>query len=125
MSAAFTDVAGNTSVEREFERNMYMSDPPDAVDIKPVTQATADSITLNWTRSIDDHFTAYKIYRRSTQPVDPINSVLAGTVSAQSTTVFTDTGLAPLTSYWYAVYVVNDLEEGTKSNNEELGTTTN
>jgi hypothetical protein len=125
MSAVFIDVAGNTSVEREFERNMYMSDPPDAVDLNPETQSTADSITLNWTRSIDDHFTGYKIYRRSTQPVDPINSVLAGTVSSQSTTVFTDTGLAPLTDYWYAVYVVNDLDEGTTSNIEVQGTTTN
>ena len=53
------------------------------------------------------------------------NSILAGTVSGQSTTVFTDTGLTAATGYWYAVYVVNDLDEGTKSNNEELGTTTN
>jgi len=122
MSAEFTDAAGNLSVEREFENNLYMSDPPDSVTLNTITLTTSDSITLNWTRSLDSHFTSYKIYRRTESPVDPELSVLAGTVSDQSTTVFTDSDLPPGTDFWYAVFVVNDLDEGAKSN-EKPGTT--
>jgi hypothetical protein len=122
MSAEFTDAAGNVSVEREFDRNMYMSDPPDAVTLNTITMVDTTSITLNWTRSADDHFAAYKVYRRTQSPVDPIESILAGSVSDQATTVFTDSGLPRSTTFYYAVFVVNDLDEGTKSN-EQSGTT--
>jgi hypothetical protein len=122
MSAEFIDAAGNVSVEQEFADNLFMSDPPAAVSLNPITQVTSDSITLNWTRSTDDHFTAYKIYRDTQSGVDAITSVLAGSVTDQATTVFTDTDLPAATTFWYAVYVVNDLDEGTKSN-EESGTT--
>jgi hypothetical protein len=92
MSAVFLDAAGNASVEREFEDNMYMSDPPDAVTLLAITETTSDSITIRWTRD-------------------------------QATTVFTDTDLAAGQRYYYKVYVVNDLDEGTPSN-EEWGETT-
>jgi hypothetical protein len=122
MSAEFTDDAGNLSDEREFADNLYMSDPPDPVTLFPITETTSNSITLNWKRSTDDHFASYQVYRRVQQPVDPVESILVGTVSDQSTTVFTDSNLPASTSYWYAVFVVNDLDEGAKSN-EEQGTT--
>jgi chitodextrinase len=123
MSAQFTDAVGNVSEEREFAEYLYMSDPPQAVDLNPITQRTSDSITLSWTRSTDNHFAAYRIYRSDQPGVDDISSILAGSVTNQVTTVFTDPGLTPNTSYWYAVYVVNDLDEGTKSNQEQQGTT--
>jgi len=123
MSAEFTDAAGNLSVEREFERTLYMSDPPAPVVLNTITVMTSDSITLNWARSLDSHFSSYKIYRRTLSPVDPELSILAGTVSDQSTTVFTDSDLPAGTQFWYAVFVVNDLDEGAKSN-EEQGSTT-
>jgi hypothetical protein len=123
MSTEFIDAAGNTSVEREFDDNLFMSDPPDSVTLNTITQSTSNSITLNWTRSIDDHFAAYKIYRRNQQPVEVIYSILAGSVGDQATTVFTDTNLPADTTFWYAVFVVNDLDEGAKSN-EEQGSTT-
>jgi hypothetical protein len=123
MSAEFTDAAGNLSVERDFVNTLYMSDPPDSVFLNPNPLTTSNSITLNWDRSLDGHFSSYKIYRRTQSPVDPVLSVLAGTVSDQSTTVFTDSNLPAATDFWYAVFVVNDLDEGAKSN-EVQGSTT-
>jgi hypothetical protein len=117
MSAEFIDAATNVSVEREFARNLYMSDPPDAITLLSITEITSDSMTLRWTRSLDDHFGNYSIYRDDNSDVQPETAVLAGTVANQSTTVFTDSGLSPSTEYFYKVYVVNDLDEGTESTN--------
>jgi len=123
MSSNYIDLVGNVSVEREFDDNLYMSDPPDAVVLFPITESTVDSITLRWTRSVDNHFVSYKIYRDILQNVDPKRSVLAGSVSNISTTVFTDAGLLAGTLYHYKVFVVNDLDEGAGSNEESFSTT--
>ncbi|MCK4776498.1 MAG: fibronectin type III domain-containing protein, partial [Candidatus Krumholzibacteria bacterium] len=88
----------------------------EAVELREVTGLTADSIALRWTRSVDNHFVSYKIYRDTDPEVDPKTSVLAGTVSNISTTVFTDTGLQADKEYHYQVFVVNDLDEGAGSN---------
>ncbi|MCK5408244.1 MAG: fibronectin type III domain-containing protein [Candidatus Krumholzibacteria bacterium] len=123
MSSVYIDLVQNVSVEREFDDNLYMSDPPEAVELREVTGLTADSIALRWTRSVDNHFVSYKIYRDTDLPVDPKTSVLAGTVSNISTTVFTDTGLQADKEYHYQVFVVNDLDEGAGSNEESFSTT--
>jgi hypothetical protein len=116
MSSIYIDLVQNVSVEREFENNLYMSDPPDAVQLLEVIGTASDSIALRWTRSVDNHFVSYKIYRDIVPGVDPKTSVLAGSVTNISTTVYTDTGLQAATTYWYQVFVVNDLDDGAGSN---------
>ncbi len=116
ISAVFTDAAGNHSEEREFAQTLYMSDPPQAVGLLPAEQVTSTSVTLRWARSTEDHFTNYSVYRDDNQNIDPASSVLVTTVTNQSTTFFTEQNLKAGTQYWYAVYVVNDLDEGTRSN---------
>ena len=123
MSAQYIDGVENPSVEREFEKNLYMSDPPDAVSLFDITDTTSTTITLRWTRSLDEHFASYKIYRDVKDQVDPTSSVLVGTVSDISTTVYQDTGLPAGTTYYYQVFVINDLDEGAGSEIKS-GTTT-
>jgi hypothetical protein len=116
MSSVYIDLVQNVSVEKEFEYNLYMSDPPDAVQLLEATGTASDSIALRWTRSLDNNFVSYRIYRDTIPGVDPKTSVLAGSVSNISTTVFTDTGLQADTEYHYQVFVVNNLDEGAGSN---------
>jgi len=116
ISAVFTDAAGNVSDEREFAQTLYMSDPPQAVELQPAEQVTSTSVMLRWTRSTEDHFANYSVYRDDNQNINPASSVLVTTVTNQSTTFFTEQNLKAGTQYWYAVYVVNDLDEGARSN---------
>jgi len=119
LSAVFHDEAGNESAERDFSTTLYMSDPPVPVFLYPVSDSTATSVTLRWTRSDDTHFARYEVYRNTALPVELNSAVLAGSVPKALTNTFTDSGVADSTAYFYRVFVVNDLDEragsGTRS----------
>jgi len=122
IGATFLDEIGNESPEVEYPNNLIMSDPPAAVTLFPTDSTTATSASLRWTRSNDTHFTRYEIYRDTNPTVNPTVSVLAGSVSQIATTIFTDSGLASGTTYYYQVYVVNDIDERTGSGIESATT---
>jgi hypothetical protein len=122
MSAVFVDRAENESPEVEFAGTLYMSDPPAAVSLLPAADSTTTSITVRWTRSEEAHFARYEVYRDVAPPVSPSQSILAGQVTAIATTTFLDANLAPGTTYYYRVFVVNDLDERTASNQRQLHT---
>ena len=122
VSAAFTDAAGNVSPEVESASTLVMSDPLAPVFLFPAEDSTATSVTLRWTRVDDAHFARYEVYRSRGPGVDAVASVLAGQVTAASTNTFTDTGVADSTTYWYRVFVVNDLDERAASNERSVTT---
>ncbi len=123
ISAVFTDEAGNTSIEREFADDLVMSDPPAAVTLNPATDTDNTSISLEWTAVEGFNFSSYTIYRDTQANVNEDDSDLAGTVTRQNEPVFTDSGLDENTTYYYVVYVNNDLEESTPSNVRQVATT--
>jgi hypothetical protein len=115
-SAIFFDAAGNPSAEREFAETLYMSDPPEEVTLELVT-VQADSVTLRWNRSLEQHFSSYNIYRDTAPITDPpTQAVLVQKITQQDVVTFIDTGVVTGNTYHYRIYVVNDLEEGTGSN---------
>jgi hypothetical protein len=122
MSSDFFDAAGNQSAEKEFEPTLYMTDPPDPVLLFALDDIKADSMSVRWARSDETHFASYDIYRDVLPNVNPTRSVLAGRVTQQDETTYIDSGLQSGTLYYYKVYVVNDLDEKTPSN-EVSGTT--
>lgn len=115
MSAIFFDAAGNESAEREFANDLSITDPPAAVSLYPAVDSTIASITLRWTESEEVHFASYAVYRDKVASVDAEKSTLAGRVTQQGTTTLTDSGLLEAVGYYYAVFVVNDLGEKTRS----------
>ncbi|MDH3199213.1 MAG: fibronectin type III domain-containing protein, partial [Candidatus Krumholzibacteria bacterium] len=122
MSAVFVDRAENESPEVEFAGTLYMSDPPAAVTLLQPAATDTTSITVRWSRSQDTHFARYEVYRDTAPTVTPAQSILAGQVTNIATTTFQDGGLARGTSYYYRVYVVNDLDERVGSNTLQMST---
>jgi hypothetical protein len=113
-SSVFTDAAGNPSAEKEFDVTLIMTDPPAKVTLQTPGLVGGD-VEIRWTRSLDDHFASYNIYRDTTPTVEPATAILAQKVTQQDVVTFLDTGLVS-GPYYYKVYVVNDLDEGTASN---------
>jgi len=121
-SATFDDAAGNQSPEVEFADNLTMTDPPAAVILLDATETTQTSITPHWSKSNEEHFVSYNVYRSTFSPVTTTSGILAGKVTDIENTTYTDTGLTPGTPYFYAIFVVNDLDEETGSNELQLST---
>ncbi len=84
---------------------------------------TDNSITLNWSQSIDADFNFYRITRKETSGSHDVNDdKLVDIKTSKSTTSYTDTGLPSEKTYYYKVWVV-DTEMLAKSSSEVSGTT--
>jgi hypothetical protein len=77
---------------------------PEPVVLKEPDLITSSSITLSWTKSENDDFEMYKLYRDSKPEVND-SSKLITTINVVSTLTFLDSSLAPETTYFYRVYV--------------------
>ncbi|NIM19909.1 MAG: hypothetical protein GTO51_06645 [Candidatus Latescibacteria bacterium] len=116
MTAVFIDEAGNQSDETEFPTRLDMTDPPSAVALSPVVDSTTTSITLRWSQSDDEGFFSYDLYRDDTPGITQTTSTLVTSLMDREATLYTDNNVFEGEAYYYAVYVVNDLEESAKSN---------
>jgi fibronectin type 3 domain-containing protein len=116
VSARFIDAAGNTSAPSEFADKLTFTDPPAPVVLFPAEDSTTTSISLRWGESADPNFDRYEVYRDDSSSVDRTVSPRVATIPSTTTTVFTDNGLLEAETYYYIVYVVNDLDEYAESN---------
>ena len=116
VSATFTDAAGNTSAPKEFADRLTFTDTPAAVMVFPAEDSTTTSISLRWSESADQYFDRYEVYRDQSASVDRATSPRVSTITTRATTTFTDSGLLEAETYYYKIYVVNDLEEFAGSN---------
>lgn len=78
--------------------------PPSAVNIESGAATGTTRIAVQWSRSQDADFGAYRLYRSESGAVDE-NDALLVTARELAQTMFVDTGLVENETYHYRVYV--------------------
>jgi len=123
VTGNFTDDVGNRAEPVLAAGTVTVLDPPAAVEMGTPVPLSERMIALSWSRNNDADFSAYKLYRSYVPGVDgSTQRELIGDISNQSITDYTDTGLEPDSTYYYAVYVV-DRTGLTSISNEVSGMT--
>ena len=102
------------------EKTITTSDPT-AVTLNEPTDIWDTSFTLSWTQNTDDNFDRYEIYQSLASGVS-MSDTLAATIEEQATTLFTVEGLSSDTTYYFKVYLINDVSQAAGSN--EVSATT-
>ncbi|MFC1632847.1 PKD domain-containing protein [Patescibacteria group bacterium] len=106
------DPAGNEATQTlniKFEEED--DDLPKTVVTSVLTQSVS-SIKVSWTKSPDDDFKNYKVYRSTTESNPrPGKGSVVHTATDINTASYKDTGLAPHTKYYYAVCVTDDANQ--------------
>ena len=118
----FMDTAGNRATSYEMEELISFSDPPDSVYLFGAVDSTTSSITIQWEPSEEEHITAYRIYRDTSPGVDETADRLVTTLSNVAQSTYTDHGLIENETYYYRIFVVNDIDETTGSNERSAST---
>ena len=119
----FTDDVGNSAEPVVASGTVTVLDPPSAVEMAAPVVLSETRISLSWSRNNDADFSAYKLYRSSGPGVENAgDKELIGDFSDQSRTDYTDAGLDPATTYYYAVCVVD--RAGLASISNEVSATT-
>ncbi|UCF05318.1 MAG: fibronectin type III domain-containing protein [bacterium] len=123
VSGHFTDRTGNVAPVFESANTISFTDPPDPVYLVGVDDSTTDRITIRWEMSLDDYFASYRIYRDTLQGITelpgeqlPHSRLLVRELTSQTQTTYPDGGLVEGETYYYRVYVMNDLLEAAGSN---------
>jgi len=97
--------------------DISIDEPPNSVATLDIVNPQATALDITWSASLDPAFASYRIYRSTSVGVST-NSTLVTTINAigAGTLTYTDTNLAPNTTYYYKVYVFNssDLAAGNK-----------
>jgi fibronectin type 3 domain-containing protein len=122
VTGNFIDEAGNMATPYEMHETISFTDPPDPVYLFGSIDSTTSSITLRWEPSEDDHITAYRIYRDESSGVEEQADLLVTTIYSVSQSTYTDQGLMEGETYYYRVFVVNDIDETAGSNERAAST---
>jgi fibronectin type 3 domain-containing protein len=116
ITGHFTDRAGNNSPEFEASKTLSFTDPPDPVQLIGVIDSTTSSITIQWTPSQDDNFASYRIYRATETGVSDLPDYFVKELFNAPQSTYPDGQLKEGETYYYRIYVVNDLDETAGSN---------
>jgi len=123
VAGHFTDEVDNDADDRYADGTVTIHDPPTASTMNEPTPLSTRRIALSWTRNTDSDFEAYRLFRSYVPGVDTSGErELIYEASSASQTDFTDGGLEPDSTYYYAVYVVDGIGLSEVSN-EIAGTT--
>ena len=119
----FTDRAGNPAPQAQSARRISIRRLPDAVTIVSITAPVGvySQLQLQWTGSEDEDFAQYRIYRASTAGVDS-SDYLVTLITSSGEISYTDTGLTQNTTYYYKIYVVDNTNLWSGSNEAHAAT---
>ncbi|MBK8230358.1 MAG: fibronectin type III domain-containing protein [Candidatus Eisenbacteria bacterium] len=117
------DRGGNVVGSNELAQTTLNADPPAIALNLPteVSGAQTPSVALSWTQSGAHDFEAYRIYR-DTAPSVGESSSLIRTIDSASTLAFTETGLEDNTRYYFRIFVRDDADGSTGSNEQSIVT---
>lgn len=120
------DVGGLFSESNEEMGITPANDPPLAVTLFPAAAVlnSFSSIELSWSKSEDEDFSCYKLFRSNSAGVDSA-SLLVTTISDINSTQFIDEDLDENTEYFYRVFVFDSYGKATGSNEEKGKTNVN
>ncbi len=119
----FSDELGNQAEPRLASGTVTVHHPPEAVTMGTPIALTQRRLALSWSESNDSDFENYKLYRSYIPGVDTSTErELIAQITTPGGTDFTDSGLEPDSTYYYAVYVTDGIGLSTISN-EVFGTT--
>lgn len=124
VTGNFVDRVGNKAPVFEAGDRITFTDPPDAVVLVGVDDSTTSSITIRWVASEEEHFNSYRIYRNTIPGVTENSVFLIRELFNQQQTLYPDGELKEGQTYYYRLFVVNDLDE-TAGSNEIAGSTFN
>ncbi len=115
LAGFFIDRAGNEAPIYETDYTVSLTDPPDPVTLIGVQDSTVASITIRWIASTEEHFAYYAIYRDKETGVSDDPALLVQKLYNIDQTAYPDGGLDEGETYFYKIYVVNDLDESAGS----------
>jgi len=118
----FIDEAGNQALPLEAQTGIYFTDSPDPVTLIGAIDSTTSSITIKWEQSNEENFRSYRIYRKDSPGVDESPRYLIKELSNIYQTTYPDGDLEEGKTYYYRIFVVNDLLETAGSNEVALST---
>jgi hypothetical protein len=111
LTGRFTDLVGNDASPLSGPRTLTVGTPPAAVSLLSTETAVppdAPSVTIRWTQSLDTSFRSYRVYRSDDANVDTTDR-LAGEVTTATTAEFEDTDVIEGQTYYYRVFVRNQI----------------
>lgn len=113
----FTDRAGNNAQRVQALHNMSVRQPPDPTSIISVVAPGRyfDRLILTWTQSNALDFGQYRVYRSSNPGVDSTD-ILVDVITQISMTTLTDSSLVQNVRYYYKIFVVDNTNLWSGSN---------
>ena len=115
LGASFVDRAGNEAPLFD-AGTMSITDPPEAVTLIGASDSTRTSITIAWSASEEPYFASYRIYRSESPGVEETLFNFVRELFNIAQTSYPDGGLIEGRRYYYRIFVVNDVEDATGSN---------
>jgi len=112
------DLAGLSSASsNEVNARTSANLPPSAVILNtPLLAGDGSSqVQLSWSRSTDNDFASYRVYRSNTAAVDSLSFLVTAIIN-QSQTLYLDENLKAATKYFYRIYVYDQAGKATGSN---------
>lgn len=126
VTGHFSDEIGNEAEPLIAPGSVTIIDPPAPVEMRVPVVISERRIALSWTRSNEDDFARYKFYRSYVPGVDTSTErELLAEITNPAETDFVDHGLEPDSTYYYAVYVVDDVGLSAVSNEVTATTAAN
>ncbi len=111
------DTGDKASESNEVNGTTLPPQPPEPVELFSPSHPTESSLTLSWTSSQEQDFSAYRIYRSSSPGVDSL-SLLDTTITNREVTSWVDHNLEENSTYYYRIFVWD--RDGLSSGSNEV-----
>ena len=109
-TGAFTDAAGNVASPATAAQRLTVQEGPEPVDLLGAVLAQPPDpalVTVRWSESRDDAFSAYRLFRSQSAPVDSLSELIE-TATSSTTVEFEDADVVEGRTYSYRIYVQDE-----------------